>query len=609
MPIETIASKLIYPDMSGVRSVIEGEMQPVSEQVLGYRSANNLLAIYANEVLPSIDYDTSAGMPAEMDILIKGRRVTLIKPEIIAPGLVRRFDQALLRTDSNMFAPLTPDDVFELLGVNQQGKDWLKNHVENWHDKLQSDQLTNSIDWESLMQQVEGGVISPAIFYSIVEQYNPSYERWYHPLAFTQLGDSSYSAYLARLLRKDPEYPQLGSYNLITVSHVPGTEVASSKFSKGKREDSTTVYIHPQNMSYITDERIITGNLDHSIRYMPGATIRTGFMIREGQNLDEDTPVIKLSYEPKVTSRSRRIPWAEHAHAIQMNNLLTALIDRGDLEGITLWPDVYTVRLGTDDRISYRIRGSLNELYPHLQKDILVFPSFGLYYYSEIVQTPLIKTLIDRSGMVPQEFLFKQVLTPLIHGYFDLAIKHGIIHEPHGQNVLFAYSLKTGDMSIIIKDIESCIINAAKKEQYSSWIDPVAEDINRISIEIFSAPKDMKDKVSKRFSHWLMRVHVEPILDTISIGYDIPKEELYVIVKNVITNWWIQNGRNFEDMENEFDIERYFVRNYLYTNKMLSEEVMAYNVYQTIPFMYRRDEVKKIIEDGIHLEWNQRFIS
>lgn len=219
-------------------------------------------------------------------------------------------------------------------------------------------------------------------------------------------------------------------------------------------------------MSYITDERIINGKQDHNIRYMPGATIRTGFMIGDGQNLDGDTSIIKLSYEPKVTSRSRRVPWSEHVHAMQMNNLLTELIERGDLEGITLWPDVYAVRLGIDDKVSYRIRGSLNELYPQLQKDVLVFPSFGLYYYSEVVPTPLIKTLIDRSGMVSQEFLFKKVLTPLIHGYFDLSIKHGIIHELHGQNVLFAYSLKTGDMSIIIKDIESCIINAANKEQY-----------------------------------------------------------------------------------------------------------------------------------------------
>lgn len=136
----------------------------------------------------------------------------------------------------------------------------------------------------------------------------------------------------------------------------------------------------------------------------------------------------------------------------------------------------------------------------------------------------------------------------------------------------------------------------------------MVDDVNRTSMDIFSLPEDMKDKVSKRFSHWLMRVHVEPILDTISTGYGIPKDELYFVVKNVVTNWWVQNGRSFEDMESRFEIEQYFVRNYLHTNKILNEEVDAYNAYPKMPFIYRRDEVKEIVDNGIYLEWNQKFI-
>lgn len=540
-------------------------------------SAKSLLSIYINEVIGAQNGQfVNVKNETRLYYMINRQKVYLTNPMIAPNKLIKGFDNVLIekKNDSNL---LLTSDILSLLQLSKQGKTWFKKNVEVLVKKKLVDHKNPQLSWNEILERVENHVINRSYFLAIIEQYNPAYERFYHPLPHLHDGQHDYIAYFAKYVFPKKQNPLIGSYPLFSFQLTEEPEVILSTNGMSHYVLPKVMYVHPENVHHINDE--VKDRLRQERKeFVPFSSIRTGFFSDREEIVDEKTKIIKLDYLPKVTSRSRKIPKVEHHHAIQVNNLLKLLIDAEELKNIAFISDLYAV-IDKKTSLSFRIRSSINDIYPTIPASNIVFPSFGFYYYNNVFRKPLICELIDRSNLSPHAFLKQNILRPVFNTFFSLAFLHGLVHESHGQNILISYNLErhcTDD--VVLRDLESIVINEEFLLKYYGIIDKTLEDVNKTDMKLFIASKEMKEKVSKRFHHWVMQVHIEPILETIHTFYDVPIEELYSLTAQCITEWFVTHDK-IDRMYDMLELKKHYLRNYLYTNKMFNLSVGKYREY------------------------------
>ena len=82
-------------------------------------------------------------------------------------------------------------------------------------------------------------------------------------------------------------------------------------------------------------------------------------------------------------------------------------------------------------------------------------PGFALFSVGPNGEDPRIVDLINRSGLPAETYLENYILKPLLQSYAYLTFEHGIIGEPHAQNVLFG-SDENGNLNghVIFRDLD-----------------------------------------------------------------------------------------------------------------------------------------------------------
>ncbi len=84
--------------------------------------------------------------------------------------------------------------------------------------------------------------------------------------------------------------------------------------------------------------------------------------------------------------------------------------------------------------------GNITRVFPEMSysdgKPRLI-PGFSLTSFGPNGETPLLARMIVASGLPAEEFIAQKIIGPLVRSYAYLTFEHGIIGEPHQQNVLF----------------------------------------------------------------------------------------------------------------------------------------------------------------------------
>jgi hypothetical protein len=83
-------------------------------------------------------------------------------------------------------------------------------------------------------------------------------------------------------------------------------------------------------------------------------------------------------------------------------------------------------------------------------------PGFALTASPNRGSKPILIQMIEQSGLSPSEFIQTKVIKPLIQAYAYLTFKHGIVGEPHQQNLLYELSAK-GELTgkVIFRDLDA----------------------------------------------------------------------------------------------------------------------------------------------------------
>lgn len=84
--------------------------------------------------------------------------------------------------------------------------------------------------------------------------------------------------------------------------------------------------------------------------------------------------------------------------------------------------------------------GNITRIFPemsHPNGKPRLIPGFSLTSPGPNGEKPLLEQMIEASGLSAEAYVAKNIVSPLVRAYSYLTFKHGIIGEPHQQNVLF----------------------------------------------------------------------------------------------------------------------------------------------------------------------------
>ena len=526
----------------------------ISKEEIEILSLKNLFCNFFNEVI-----DTHPNENAEyQEFDWKNNSYRILNPTYNVKGLLADFNEVQLITANEQTA-LNPKDIKNLIELTPEGEEILDNNVSNHFNKLKLIDALPKVDWNTEINDIQHE--ERAKFMMNIEQLNGALERYYHPAPHTQFGNNAYTGLAARASSKKGP----GAITIYNKKRKENDKEVKSDWGYETKLDSN-FFVHPQCI----EEK--THKLEANYKFYPGASIRSGMITPANEVLTDDTNFYKLDYTSMVSSIARNIPWVEHKNAIQMTNLLSDLIKTNKLNNVGIIPDLGGY-YDSEIQLSFRKRGSINDIYPKIGANSIIFPAFGWYFYHKAIKEPLIVTLIKNSKMPPLDFLGTNVLYPVLHAYFSL-IDFGLVHEMHGQNALVEYDLNTHETKkIIIRDLETIMVKRECVATYSKFLDAKIDDENESWMKVICENNQFKYQANQWLHHWVMRVHLEPIMGIVSSRYNISTSSVLALFNSIL----VEVVNNLKHANNDaliLETSKYYNTNYFYyMDKMIKSKV------------------------------------
>jgi hypothetical protein len=166
----------------------------------------------------------------------------------------------------------------------------------------------------------------------------------------------------------------------------------------------------------------------------------------------------KLSYPPLIGRMSRQLGVAQGESAVWVTSAIDRSRDKIDPRFKFLREGYARVAV-TDAPVRREWGFTVRDKYPSpsVPATDLMIPGFSLF--SRDKNSPddefLLIQLYERQNKPLAEFLFQDLIAPLLDSYFSLLIHCGLQLEAHAQNILFGISTDGVVTSIVARDAES----------------------------------------------------------------------------------------------------------------------------------------------------------
>lgn len=209
---------------------------------------------------------------------------------------------------------------------------------------------------------------------------------------------------------------------------------------------------------------------------------------------------------------------------------------------------------------------------PVTNKGKWVIPFFSLY--STDLRNPgnelIIEQLVTLSGNDPLKFFEKKIARPYIYNAFYMAFRHGLLFEPHPQNVLVELDEDFRITRYVYRDLQTVIIDSDLRKQQGNKdnFPPEAKIIAK-----WQKGLDKKLEYSSFYDHRMAYQTLEEIILALAAKYPPPIAQWQEIVKKV-----------FHEVVEEMkvNVNEFFPKNtyYIYRDGM-----MKGNVMEPVPFL------------------------
>lgn len=179
---------------------------------------------------------------------------------------------------------------------------------------------------------------------------------------------------------------------------------------------------------------------------------------RTVQAVAEPNLYFKLSYPPLIGRISRQLGLAQGEAAVWVTDSIDRAAGKVDPRFKFLRESYARVAIGTSPKPvewGFTIRETSPS--PILPRADLMIPGFSLFSrdrYS-LDDDFLLFQLFDQQQKPLEDFIFEDVIEPLIDGYFSLLVNCGLQLEAHAQNMLFGIDEDGRITSVVARDAES----------------------------------------------------------------------------------------------------------------------------------------------------------
>lgn len=149
---------------------------------------------------------------------------------------------------------LSVTEMQDAIGLTLYGKFLIQNNVQNFYDKLRISLTSEPVDWaleikEALKSQ------NLAKLWCSIEQNNATFERYYHPIPSTQVGDPRFAGYFSKYHFADENVPGTGSIGLFSCE-IPGDVKSLHSSLSYKKSYLSDFVIHPQNINSLDTSKL-----------------------------------------------------------------------------------------------------------------------------------------------------------------------------------------------------------------------------------------------------------------------------------------------------------------------------------------------------------------
>ncbi|MEJ3744406.1 ferric iron reductase [Actinomycetes bacterium KLBMP 9797] len=169
---------------------------------------------------------------------------------------------------------------------------------------------------------------------------------------------------------------------------------------------------------------------------------------------------VKLAYQELIGRGVRHIGRRQAGSAIEITDILSRAGATGKLP-----PRCYFLRevFGRvidlpDGDASYEWGFVVREPDPFPRNDAIaaMIPGFALFARDSKRPTdpPIVAQLIERSAKSATDFLYEDIVAPLLDTYFQFLLLHGLQLEAHGQNILIAVDDSCQPVGVVVRDAE-----------------------------------------------------------------------------------------------------------------------------------------------------------
>lgn len=187
--------------------------------------------------------------------------------------------------------------------------------------------------------------------------------------------------------------------------------------------------VHPESERFYYS---ITRGAERGANLKASATASSRTLLVWPEGRGSEACFVKVSLDKEVGGVVRTVPKGEVARSIGINNALHA--DRNVLpESFQFLPEVIGIMPKGMERGGMIVR--------EIPKDVRdgksrLIPMFSLFVAAEGGTPPLLVEMIKASGMDPRRFVAEKITRPFAQQFMELAIRNGVVMEPHGQNLL-----------------------------------------------------------------------------------------------------------------------------------------------------------------------------
>lgn len=185
--------------------------------------------------------------------------------------------------------------------------------------------------------------------------------------------------------------------------------------------------VHPESENFYA--KLGLEKMDREV-FLAAATASSRSLLVWREAAPEKPLIAKLSLDAVIGTVDRTISGKETAASIGVDRLL------GQMYDLPSTFEYFHEEFGAIPKGMER-GGMILRSFPTSRnlKDILI-PFFSLAMTPADGSLPLVLRMAKAAGEDPRHFITEKIIRPFVAQWADLAIEHGVLMEPHGQNIL-----------------------------------------------------------------------------------------------------------------------------------------------------------------------------